>query len=567
MGMTVICFHNNNEENGYLSNWYPSTFTHNGITFSSMEQYMMYRKALSFGDEKVATQILATDNAAEIKALGRLVSGYDESLWNGIRQIVVYEGLFAKFTQNPDLRERLKDTGNAFLAECAVNDRIWGIGLSMRDPSRLDRAKWQGQNLLGYPEMAPYPNEMEYFDEKTGEFDSDGFDVVYDAWQSDRKAQRSQPEGYADGLEPFFASSIREFLSNSNGENKVYSPLSVYMALAMLAEVTDSESRQQILDLLGSESIEALRSQAASVWNANYSNDGAVTSILANSLWLNESVNFNQSTMDSLAKNYYASSFRGEMGSEEFNQALRDWINEQTGGLLEAQADGLSMDPETVMALASTIYYRAKWHSEFNEAGTEKGLFHLFSADGETVECDFMHKGGSNTYYWADQFGAVALSLEGSGKMWFLLPDDGVAMDDLLADEQTMEFLNSNGNWENSKHLIVNMSVPKFDVVSDLDLRDGLNALGITGVFDATVADFSPMTSKVAEIFLSKADHAARVAIDEEGVTAAAYTVMMMAGAAAPPEEEMDFVLDRPFLFAITGADGLPLFVGVVNRP
>lgn len=50
MGMTVICFHNNNEENGYLSNWYPSTFTHNGITFSSMEQYMMYRKALSFGD-------------------------------------------------------------------------------------------------------------------------------------------------------------------------------------------------------------------------------------------------------------------------------------------------------------------------------------------------------------------------------------------------------------------------------------------------------------------------------------------------------------------------------------
>ena len=169
--------------------------------------------------------------------------------------------------------------------------------------------------LASYPEMAPYPNEMEYFDEKTGEFDSDGFDVVYDAWQADRKAQRSQPEGYADGLEAFFASSIREFLSNSNGANKVYSPINIYMALAMLAEVTDGESRQQILDLLGSESIETLRAQAASVWNANYSNDGAVTSILANSLWLNESVNFNQSTMDSLATNYYASSFRGEMAA------------------------------------------------------------------------------------------------------------------------------------------------------------------------------------------------------------------------------------------------------------
>ena len=91
MGMTVICFHNNNEENGYLSNWYPSTFTHNGITFSSMEQYMMYRKALSFGDEKVATQILATDNAAEIKALGRLVVpscfGVQELMVTGARTL------------------------------------------------------------------------------------------------------------------------------------------------------------------------------------------------------------------------------------------------------------------------------------------------------------------------------------------------------------------------------------------------------------------------------------------------------------------------------------------------
>ena len=44
--------------------------------------------------------------------------------------------------------------------------------------------------LASYPEMAPYPNEMEYFDEKTGEFDSDSFDVVYDAWKEDRNAQR-----------------------------------------------------------------------------------------------------------------------------------------------------------------------------------------------------------------------------------------------------------------------------------------------------------------------------------------------------------------------------------------
>ena len=151
--MAVICFHNPNGENGYLSNWYPAAFTMDGITFSSMEQYMMYRKAVCFGDVKVAEQILATEDVAEIKALGRLVSGYDESLWNGVRQIVVYEGLLAKFLQNPDLRKQLKETGSAVLAECAVKDRIWGIGLSMHDPDRLDQVKWQGQNLLGYTLM------------------------------------------------------------------------------------------------------------------------------------------------------------------------------------------------------------------------------------------------------------------------------------------------------------------------------------------------------------------------------------------------------------------------------
>ncbi len=152
--MAVICFHNPNEENGYLSNWYPSAFALNGVNFSSMEQYMMYRKAVCFGDEKIAAQILeTTDDVAEIKALGRLVSGYDENLWNGIRQIVVYEGLLAKFSQNSELKEWLKGTGSAVIAECAVKDRIWGIGLAMCDPDRLDRTKWQGQNLLGYALM------------------------------------------------------------------------------------------------------------------------------------------------------------------------------------------------------------------------------------------------------------------------------------------------------------------------------------------------------------------------------------------------------------------------------
>ena len=67
--------------------------------------------------------------------------------------------------------------------------------------------------------------------------------------------------------------------------------------------------------------------------------------------------------------------------------------------------------------------------------------------------------------------------------------------------------------------------------------------------------------------WLDRVDHAARVAIDETGVTAAAYTVMLMCGAGMPPAEQMDFVLDRPFLFVIASRDNLPLFAGIVNQP
>lgn len=151
--MNIVCFHNLDEENGYLSNWYKSDFVAEEIKFSSMEQFMMYQKACRFHDEKIANDILHTDNVAEIKKLGRKVHAYDENVWNGVRQLIVYEGLKAKFSQNAELKQKLVDTGDAVLAECAVRDQIWGIGLSMRDPNRFERSKWRGNNLLGYALM------------------------------------------------------------------------------------------------------------------------------------------------------------------------------------------------------------------------------------------------------------------------------------------------------------------------------------------------------------------------------------------------------------------------------
>ena len=417
--------------------------------------------------------------------------------------------------------------------------------------------------LAEYPEMATYPDEMEFWNDD-GTFDDEGFSEVWDAWREDKKAQTDQPEGYDEGYDDFCAVSLRQFLGGE-GKNRVYSPLNVYMALGMLAELTDGESRQQILDLVACDSIETLRQRASSMWNANYCNDGAVTSILGASVWLDDSITYVPETLERLAETYYADAYAGEMGSDAYNEALRSWLNDQTGGLLKEQADTIHLSPDTILALATTIQYRAKWSNEFNESNTTPDTFH--SPDGD-VTCDFLHTSGTNTYYWADQFSAISRSLRESGQMWFLLPDEGIDAEALLDDPQALNLLLHGGeDWENQKFLIVNESIPKFDVVSQLDLIDGLQALGVTDVFDGAVSDFSPTVENADGIYVSQARHDARVAIDEEGVTAAAYTIMAEAGAAMPPEEEVDFTVDRPFLFGITSRTGQLLFVGLVQNP
>lgn len=401
-----------------------------------------------------------------------------------------------------------------------------------------------------YPEMTQYPENWD--DSKQ-----------YDAWEKDWKAQRMQIKGYENCLDYFVEKTMPQFLSEAGDENLVYSPVNVYMALSMLAEVTDGNSRQQILDILGVDNVDVLRDQVSAVWNACYRNDGTVTSVLANSLWLNQDIRFKKAVMETLADKYYAASYWGEMGSTDFNARLREWLNTQTGGLLENQIENIGMKPETVLALVSTIYYQARWQCEFWEETTED-VFH--GADGD-LNCDFMHQSLSRKYYWGEQFSAVAQDLQFSGSMWLILPDEGITVAELAKDGELLELI-SGEQWENCKDIMVNLSMPKFDVSSSMDLGDDLQAMGITDVFDDTLSDFSPLTSDMENIYVSEAVHTARVMVDEEGCTATAFTVLEAAAGEAPGEtDEIDFILDRPFLFVITNESGLPLFAGVVNQP
>lgn len=406
-----------------------------------------------------------------------------------------------------------------------------------------------------YPEAVKAPGE--------GATDKD-----FDAYQAYNEKRIEAGKGNPKAMKAFYKKTLAQVLGASkaagsdSGKNAVYSPINVYLALAMLAETTDGNSRQQLLDLLGEKSISSLRKRVQNLFIANYQDDGECTSLLANSLWMNEALQYNQKTLETLAKKHYAYSFAGKPGSKEMNKALQGWINEQTHDLLKDQAASLELDPSTVLALVSTIYYKAVWSEQFNKEATDQKTFHVPTGDKKV---DMMHLVESFPYYTGKNFEAVALPLRNSGSMWFFLPKKGVTPAKLASDAEVLSLLTDTENYKDFSYPQVTLSLPKMDAVSDTDLIKDLKKLGVTDIFGSG-GNFSPLMEDAANIFVSQIEHAARVKTDEDGVEAAAFTAIVLSKAALPTQR-VTFTVDRPYYFAITGYTGDLLFTGVVNDP
>ncbi len=368
------------------------------------------------------------------------------------------------------------------------------------------------------------------------------------------------------GLNPYLTAAIPALLEQEGEMNILCSPLNIYMALAMLAQVTAGETRAQVLAALASPGVEELRLQASRLWQASYHDGEQVKRILASSLWLNEDLTYDRQTVDTLVADYYASVYQGRMGSDSLNASYRRWMNDNTGGLLEEQIDNMKLDQDLCCAIAATVYYRSAWEDAFSEHGTRDESFY---GPAGAVQVPMMHRTEFGDYYWGERFSAVSKDLD-EGQMWFILPDEGVTPARLLQDPQALQFLINYRSLpeENHRYMKIQLTVPRYDVENQLDLRPVLTKLGITHAFDPWQADFSALLPE-DRAFVGSVTHGVRVIVNEKQVEAAAYTEVMAPEAAPqPPEaEEVIFTLDRPFLFVITGAQSLPLFVGIVNQP
>lgn len=389
----------------------------------------------------------------------------------------------------------------------------------------------------------------------------------YDAWREARDQREALLKETVDPIFDFAELASREVLSGVDATNRVWSPINAYIALAMTAELTGGETQQEVLNVLGVSDLTDLRLRMSAVWETIYEDNGKEISVLANSLWLDNDVDYEQETMDVLAYYYYASVYQGDLGSDGTNRDIANWLNNQTGGFLKDRTGKVDLIPNSMLALVSTIYFQSQWKDQFDSKDNAQEMFHAVSGD---VECTFMNADLRHmNYYWAEDYGAIQLFLENGSYMWFILPDEDKTVDDVLSGGDYMNMITQNGEFpdENHKWMKVNLSIPQFDVSASTDLKPGLQNMGLTKIFEHMGNDFSPSVDSEIPVYLDSINQDTRVVIDEEGVTAASYILLEFgAGAAMPPDEIIDFVLDRPFVFAIT-SDQIPLFVGTVNMP
>ena len=136
-------------KSGYPSQWYISPFIIDFIEYNCCEKYMMAEKARYFGDTISEKLIMNSDDPKEHKKIGRNVKNFDADKWNEVVDDIVYRGNYAKFTQNPDLKEKLLNSGGKMYVECSPYDTIWGNGMNITDTLNTSIQNWRGTNRLG----------------------------------------------------------------------------------------------------------------------------------------------------------------------------------------------------------------------------------------------------------------------------------------------------------------------------------------------------------------------------------------------------------------------------------
>jgi serpin B len=385
----------------------------------------------------------------------------------------------------------------------------------------------------------------------------------------------AQQSGMAD-----LAARLTKRLADANQNiNLVFSPLSIYAVLALLAAGAGGDTLEEVLRVLGARSRRELEDSVAHLLGGplrDTSEFGGPSVAFAYGVWNDMTRPMKPAYRDAVVGTYKAEvsavDFRNDL--EHATLQINAWAAEATRNLITSVVPPRSLPPDTKLVLANAIYFKGKWELPFYESLTTNKPF--YRLDGTAVEAPFMTNYSS--HYIAEHDGFKVLKLRYNSSLYaqshhcmcIFLPDALNGLGSLL-DKITSSpgFLR-----ENLPHRTVNVGhfrVPKFKLSFDGNVTAILNDLGLRRPFTPE-ADLSEMLEDDGSnlpLLVRGVFQKAVIEVNEEGTRAAAVTYSPCSPSYSPdPSQRVDFVADHPFAYFIIEEEShTVIFAGHVVDP
>ena len=347
-----------------------------------------------------------------------------------------------------------------------------------------------------------------------------------------------------------FAWRLFQTMQEQQGDTStVLSPISVTYVLGMLNAGAAGTTRDEISATLGFGSDpKAVNEYCKKMIEGAPNVDPAATVRIANSINVNSAMGLSllkQYVND--MNNYYnaqieAMDFTKNSSLEKINK----WCSDNTDGMIPSILDELN--PNAAMCLLNAIYFNADWTEKFDVNDTRNSSFTL--PDGSIVNCELMHRMAIAQGCESELCSMLRIPFGSGGySMYVMLPAEGKTTGDLIRDMSQQE-LTDHLNAIDMTPQVVDILMPRFEIMSDIDLIKVLKPMGIKSAFTNS-ANFSNMSN--ASLYVSMMKQKAKIEVNEDGAKAAAVTIADMVSSSPGPKhyEKAEFHANRPFLYFI----------------
>ena len=354
-----------------------------------------------------------------------------------------------------------------------------------------------------------------------------------------------------------------EVESDENG-NTFISPTSLFMALSMIYNGAEGETKEEIAKVLqvGGMDVVELNKVNASLMSILNSDSNQIQLNVANSIWLNQNYHFQTNFAQNNRDYFNAKSQEIDINDSQSPKMINDWVKKTTNKKIVNIVND-PLNPDLVAILINAIYFKGDWTYEFDKKQTEKRKF--FLDDGTKKDVSLMTLSEELAYMEDENFQAASLPYgDGEMSMKVFLPNE----DSSLEEFEKMLTTENWGKWSSEfQEKRGTIKLPKFQMEYQVQLNETLKKLGMTTAFDQG-ANFSKMIKEDQPLRISNVKQKTFIDVNEEGTEAAAATSVGMEKTSAPIDGPFHMEVNRPFFFTITDDEtSTILFMGSISNP